>query len=353
MDLDTYVDAHRHEWERLDRLVRVGRRPRRLAPGEIDELVELYQRTATHLSVIRSRTPDPVLVARLSTLVARARTVLTGAEPASWTLLARFVVVTFPAAAWRSRRWWLGAAVGSLAVAASVAAWIAASPTVQTRLLPPTLVRQLVTRDFAHYYRAHPAADFAAQVWTNNAWVAAGALVLGVALGLPTLYILLTNALNLGVAAGYLIAAGRTAMFFGLLLPHGLLELTAVFLAAGVGLRLGWTLVDPGHRRRVDALASEGRAAVTVALGLVAVLLVSGVIEAFVTPSPLPTWARVGIGLAADGGFIGYVVWFGRRAVGAGETGDLPGMDRLPAPLPAGRSSLTVSRQPAGPGRRR
>ena len=64
--------------------------------------------------------------------------------------------------------------------------------------------------------------------------------------------------------------------FFGLILPHGLLELTAVFVAAGVGLRLFWGWVDPGARTRCRRSPSEGRAAMSVALGLVGVLLDPG-----------------------------------------------------------------------------
>jgi uncharacterized membrane protein SpoIIM required for sporulation len=208
--------------------------------------------------------------------------------------------------------------------ALALAVWISTHPLVQAHLLPPSTVRTLVTHDFASYYRDHPGQDFAARVWTNNAWVAAGSLCLGVVVGLPTLYMLLMNSINIGVAGGYLAAAGKTGLFFGLILPHGLLELTAVFLAAGVGLRLGWTVIDPGPRTRADALATEGRAAATVALGLVGVLAASGVIEAFVTPSPLPTWARIGIGVVAEVGFLAYVVCLGGRAVRHGETGDLP-----------------------------
>jgi uncharacterized membrane protein SpoIIM required for sporulation len=96
-------------------------------------------------------------------------------------------------------------------------------------------------------------------------------------------------------------------------------------VASGVGLRLGWTIIDPGDRPRSVALAQEGRAAAGVALGLVLVLLVSGVIEAFVTPSPLPTWARIGIGLLAWTAFMAWVFGLGRRAALAGETGDLSG----------------------------
>ena len=59
------------------------------------------------------------------------------------------------------------------------------------------------------------------------------------------------------------------------------------------------------------------------AAGLVVVLLISGLIEALVTPSGLPTFARIGIGVLAECLFLGYVVYFGRRAVRAGQTGDI------------------------------
>jgi uncharacterized membrane protein SpoIIM required for sporulation len=130
------------------------------------------------------------------------------------------------------------------------------------------------------------------------------------------------------VIGALMIQHDRGSLFFGLILPHGLLELTAVFVAAGVGLRLFWSWVDPGSRTRGQALAHEGRSAVAVALGLVLVLLVSGVIEAFVTPSGLPTWARIGIGATAEALFFGYVFGLGRRAFRAGHTGDLAA-DRL------------------------
>jgi hypothetical protein len=90
-----------------------------------------------------------------------------------------------------------------------------------------------------------------------------------------------------------------------------------------VGLRLFWSWVEPGDRSRPQAIAREGRTAGTVALGLVAVLLVSGVIEAFVTPSGLPTWARVGIGILAEAAFFAYVFVLGRAAYLRGETGDV------------------------------
>ncbi len=323
MDLDAFVQTHRAQWARLEELTRASRRPRRLSGAEIDELVGLYQQVATQLSMVQSRSPDPVLIGRLSRLVADARAAVTGTHAVAWREMARFISVTFPVAVYRCRRWWVPTALVSLAVAFGLGWWVDTHAAVQRSLLPPAQVRSLVNSQFADYYRAHPAKDFAGQVWTNNVWVAAETLVGGILLGIPTVLALFSNMLNVGIIGGYMAAAGKIGLFFGLIAPHGILELTAVFVAAGTGLRLGWTVVDPGPRRRTDALAVEGRSTITIALGLIGVLAVSGIIEAFVTPSGLPTWARIGIGVLAELGFLTYVWTLGRRGALAGETGDL------------------------------
>ena len=323
MDLDAYVAAHRREWERLEQLLGRARRPRRLTGREVDELVDLYRRTATHLSVVQSAGRDAALVGRLSSLVARARGVVAGSREPLWRDVARFLREDFPAVCYRTRWWWLGSAAGFLIVAFAYGIWIAGSPEAQLAIGAPEEIKQLVERDFEAYYSSAPAQEFTSRVFTNNAYVAAQAILFGVLLGLPVLYVLFQNAYNVGIAGGLLAANDRTGQFFGLILPHGMLELTAVFVACGLGLKLGWTVIDPGRRTRSQALAEEGRALVIGALGLVLVLLVSGILEGYVTPSDLPTWARIGIGLIAEIAFLVWVFVYGRRAHTAGVTGDL------------------------------
>ncbi|MFE4087500.1 stage II sporulation protein M [Streptomyces albogriseolus] len=327
MDLDVFVSAHRAEWDRLDALL--GRR-RRLTGAEADELVTLYQRAATHLSLIQSAAPDPQLTGRLTQLVARARSAVTGTRRASWRDVTRFLAHGFPAAVYRARHWWVPTALISTAVAALLGWWIGTHPEVQASIAAPAELREMTRPggQYETYYSSNPATSFAAQVWTNNAWAAALCLILGVFLGLPVLWILFQNMLNLGVGFGLMSSAGRLDTFLGLVLPHGLLELTAVFVAAGTGLRLGWTVIDPGPRTRRTALAEEGRAALAMAIGLAFVLFVSGAIEGFVTPSGLPTWARITIGVVAELAFLAYVYVLGGRAARAGATGDLEASER-------------------------
>ncbi len=320
MDTDVFATAHQADWARLDELVR---RRRRLTGDEVDELVAGYQRAATQLSVLRSAGGDPALVARLSARVARARaTAVGGAHASGWRSIGRFFVVTFPLMAYRVRWWWLGIAAGSLLVGFLVGWWLARSPQVLDSLASrPQQLSYL--HQFRSYYSQYNGQSFGSEVWTHNATLAAEALVSGMFLGIPTLLFLWGNAAEIGVAGGVLVAHGRAGEFFTLILPHGMLELSAFFLAAAVGLRLGWTIIDPGPLPRGQALAEQGRAAIAVALGLILVLLVSGSIEAFVTPSALSAWARILIGGCIWAAFVGYVLVLGRRAAAAGLSADI------------------------------
>ena len=291
MDLDAFVATHRGDWDRLEELCR----RRHLTGAEADEILDRYQRVATHLSLVRSTTPDPSLVAYLSMLLARARSRSAGSRAFAWSDVGRFFGQSFPAALYRLRWWWITVLVVDLLLAVVVGWWLLAHPTVESSLASPEQIRQLVQNDFESYYSEYAATSFALHVWTNNFWLSA-----------------------LCVASGV----------FGLISPHGMLELTCVFVAAGVGLRLFWSWVEPGPRTRVQALGSEGRSALATSLGLVVLLLLSGIIEAFVTPSPLPTWVRVGIGVVAEVAFFAYVFTAGRWAHRRGETGDLAEADR-------------------------
>ena len=330
MDVDAFVLAHRPTWDRLEQLVK---RRRRLTGAEVDELVDLYQRVSTHLSMVRSASTDSALIGRLSGLVAQARSAVTSAHAPLWREFTRFWTVSFPVVAYRSWRWWVGTAVAFFFVTTVIAVWVSGNPEVQAALGTPSEIDELVNNDFASYYSENPAGSFGLQVWVNNSLVAAQCIGYAILLGIPIPYVLYRNALNLGEVAGFMFDAGKADIFLGLLTPHGLIELTAVFLAAAAGMRLGWSVVSPGNRPRGQVLAEQGRAVVAVAVGLVAVLLVAGLIEALVTPSPLPTFARIGIGVAAEIAFLTYIFHFGRKAVRAGETGDV---DDAPDLVPTG-----------------
>lgn len=318
MDSDAFLAVHRPQWDRLQELTR----SRTLDADGIDELLALYQETSTHLSTIRSTNPDPALISRLSLLVHRARLRITGARTPLWKHARTFFWEDLPAALYGAR-WAVALATGIFLLTAVVTGlYVGLDATARELVIPEAQQRMLVQRDFVAYYFQGEASGFAAQVWTNNAWITVQAVVFGVT-GVWPVLMLVQNGLNVGLSAGVMGAHGGLGTFFVYLLPHGLLEITAVLVGAGAGLRTFWAWVRPGPVPRRWALSRSARALVTVAIGLVPVLLVAGFLEGFVTPSSLPPAVRIALGAAAWLAFLGFMLGRGRQAHRAGITGDL------------------------------
>jgi uncharacterized membrane protein SpoIIM required for sporulation len=331
MDLDAYSAAHRDEWNRLDDL---GRR-RSFTGREADELIERYQSGSTQLSAIKTVAGSTTQGDRLSVSLSRARLRFTGAGANVFRQLPVFFALQLPAALYRIRWVTLGVALGTILVSALYAVWITQNPAVLAALGDQVDLQKFADEDFVNYYSENPAASFAGQVWTNNAWIAAQCVAFGI-LGIYVPAVLFSNAQNLGMSAGVMFATGNGDVFFLYILPHGLLELTAVFVAAAAGLRIFWAWVAPGAMTRGRSLAENGRSLFTVAIGLVIVLFVSGIIEGFVTPSPWPWWVKIGIGALALLAFLFYMVVIGGRAARAGQTGDLEEFEAGATQLVAG-----------------
>jgi uncharacterized membrane protein SpoIIM required for sporulation len=327
VDVDRFIARNSASWSRLEALARRGAGS--LSPVEVQELVSLYQQTSTHLSHVRTERADPALVARLTRLVATAAGVIYSTRARSLAGAGRFFTTTFPAAVWHARRFVLAAAALLLVPALAVGAWVATSDAALDAAGPDAVREAYVEDDFEAYYSSAPAGQFATQVTVNNIQVSILAFAAGVLLCVVTAFILAFNGANVGVAAGLFAAAGEQPKFWGLILPHGLLELSAVIVAGAAGLALGWAIVAPGDRRRTEALAEEGRRAAVVVLGLILAFVVAGTIEGFITPSGLPTWARVAVGTSAFVAFWTYVLLLGRSAAARGYTGAFGEHERL------------------------
>jgi uncharacterized membrane protein SpoIIM required for sporulation len=318
MDIDAFVAAHQTAWERLDVLTasaRTGRGLRKLSADEIDELVLLYQRCGTHLATARVRYGgDRMLIDRLTLLIGDAHAVLYGQRQVELRRsVAVFATRTFPAAVWSLRTYIAVAAALTFIPWAIFQIWLSVSPRAFDLIAPDAVKQAYIERDFADYYSSQPAQNFATQVFLNNVRVAFLAFAAGILLCVVTAAILAVNGASVGIAGGMFTHVGQAGVFWGLILPHGLLEISAVVVAGAAGMRIGWTIIAPGDRRRIDALRIESRRAGNVLVGLVAAFLLAALVEAFVTGQPWPTSLRVGIGVVVFTAFWGWTFAYGWR----------------------------------------
>ncbi len=339
MDIDRFVVRNTAMWQRLDDLAtRASKQSNQLAPHEVDELVALYQRTAAQLSHARTYYHDPGLTSRLTLLVATASASIYGQRARAGASLRRFFTETFPAAAYTSRRFIAAAAALLFVPMFVLGIWLTHSD----RVLDTQLTReeQLVYEQRARdYYSDEPAQQFATRVLINNIQVSFIAFALGVTL-VGTVVILVYNGASVAPLAALFFRDGYGGEFLGLVLPHGLLELSSIVIAGAAGLQLGWAWLFPGDRRRGSAVTEEGRRSIVIVLGLMLCFVVAGLIEGFITGSSLPTSARIGVGVVVELLFVSWIVIRGRIAADAGLTGrlDEPSLAALRAAAAAASS---------------
>lgn len=313
MDIDVFANAHSAQWQRLTQLSA----QRHLTGREADELVSLYRQGATHLSLLRSNAPDPALVSELSVILVKARARIASPHDLTWGTALAFLTRTIPAALYRVRWWSVVVSAACLLVMVVSGVWTASHPELLNQLMSPQEQRQIADEAFAAYYSEYPSASFSALVWTNNAFIAALCVATGIT-GLYPAQVLFFNSISVGVMGAVMHVHGADWVFWSLILPHGLLELSAVFVAGAAGMRLFWAWLVPGHRTRGQSLAEEGRTTMVVVVALTIALFVSGLIEGFITGSALNPWLKIGVGVVACAAFWVVTFFAGRRAVLAG-----------------------------------
>ena len=320
MDLDAYSAAHRAEWDRL--AVLAGQQ--KLTGRESDELIDLYQASSAHLAEIKSTVGETIQGDHISLALAKARVRFTGTPANPLRQLTIFFALQLPAALYRIRWTSLVITVLTALIAVGYGLWYTYVPGVPDAFAPYEDRRFYAEEQFVQYYsETGSEGGFTGFVWTNNAWLAAQCVMFGIT-GVYPLIVLFSNAQMLGYIGGVMNEFGMLDKFFLYISPHGQLELYAIFVAGAAGLLIFWSWIAPGARTRRQALAEDGRAFFTIVVGLMLALLVSGIIEGFVTRQEWLPWpVRIGIGTAALLGFLFYQWVVGRRARKAGETGDV------------------------------
>ena len=322
MDIDAYSAARQEEWQRLTALGRQSS----LTGADADELIARYQSAATDLSALSTTYGSTVETTALAVPLSRARRRFTQARRNVLVVLRDFFVEQLPAALYQVRWWTLAAALFTVVVAVGTYFWHLANPELLHFYGTEAGLEKYAKDDFIDYYSEFSESAFAARVFTNNAWIAAQSIAFGFT-GLWPIVMLIQNAVGLGTSAAVLGAYGHLDAFFLWIAPHGLLELTMIFVAAGAGFAVFWSFIVPGAMPRIASVGKSGRTLVIVAVGTTIFLFLSGIIEGFVTRQDWPWAVKIGIGALALALYLGYSLALGRRAARAGHTGDLAPAD--------------------------
>jgi uncharacterized membrane protein SpoIIM required for sporulation len=292
--LPEFIERRRPGWDELNRLVqRTGTRTgvKKLAREELSRLGPLYRQAAADLAYLRLRGGDALLVEHLNALVLRAHGLIYAERGPGGARLWRFLSGGFPALL-RRRAGYIWLAFGLFLVGLMVGAALQiANPAFLVALGDDPDGRRDMYRDMPTESDADKP-YMAAFLMTHNTRVAFTCFALGILGAAPAALPLVFTGLQVGAIAVEQHRAGNSLWFWSFISPHAVPELTAIFIAAGAGMLVGKNLIAPGDRSRRDALKLAGGEAVRMTLGTIAMFVLAGLTEAFVSPSPLPPWAK-------------------------------------------------------------
>ncbi len=302
-------------WERLTELVNRAQNQAlsQLSADELDELGALYRQATSALARARTLSHDRQLIEYLNQLVGRAHALVYGRRSQPRLSLGHLFGVDIPRTFRENWRYVAVATAISLVAAALAYLLIGVDPRWSKAFLGDHFsqaVEEFAASDksageyFADAAQALGSANFSFLLMTNNIQVALKAFALGVSLGLLTVYVLVANGFMLGAFLGVGAHHDRLLDLVAVVIPHGAIEIPAIFIAGGAGLMIGHALVNPGDMLRRDALRIAALKAVKLAVGTVPVFIVAALIEGLLSPQ------HVGLFAANEARFLLGILFF-------------------------------------------
>ena len=317
MTLGTFVRKSRPRWRRLETMLGVieTRGPRRTSQSFLQELSSLYRATTGDLAFAQTHYRGTTLLLFLHQLVARAHNQIYRPQRLSARAVSHFLRNEIPCAirshfqaiTWSAIVFLLGIALGLSAVQFDERA---ASVVLPTSVLDSIYSGHMWTGNIFSVVPAPVASTF---LFTSNISVALLAFAGGLTCGAVTFWILFQNGFMLGVVFKLCVNYGLLGAVLKFIAGHGALEISAIIVSGGAGFVVANALLNPGPYLRRDALSEQGRSAVRMAIACVPALITAGCIEAFISPSHIPLWFKVALGLTLGSVFWLYLLCTGRR----------------------------------------
>ncbi|MFB9276588.1 stage II sporulation protein M [Cohnella cellulosilytica] len=293
MDPAQRIQRYKEDWSELERLLGALNHIRRpISAGDIDRLTALYKSAAAHLSAMRTQWPNDPTTTYLNHLVARAHHVLYKQSDKGAGSIGRFLGAYFPSLIRRRQPFILIA--GALFLLGMIAGFAAVwTDPLSLHLVLPANIADAIDPAATNAPRGELHSPLVStEILINNIRVAMLIFVSGVTLGIGTVYLLAYNGLIVGALAAVFVQAGESYVFWAYILPHGIIELTAIFIAGGAGLYMGYRFFVPGAYPRKRQFLRAAKESVQLLLGTIPLFVIAGIIEGYVTPSELPLGAK-------------------------------------------------------------
>ena len=325
MRQEQFVARYQAEWHAFEHWLETRENLRKALSernlGEVgdEDIPARYRRLCQQLALARKRGYSPVVTARLQALMQRGHNLMYRTPAPRWQRAVEFLLADFPRLV-RSEPgcMWAAAALFVVPLAAMfvLLQW---QPELIYGVMDPAAIAQ-AERSFDPAAEHSKLGRDSGSDWQmfghyimNNISIGLRTFASGLLFGIGTILVLIFNGLHIGATFGHLQQIGSGDPMWRFVAGHAPFELTAIVIAGGAGLRLGFNLVAPGRRRRVDALIAGGTEGAKLCIGIAFMLLVAAFIEAFWSSTQsIPGWIKFSVSGVLWTLVVAWL-WFGGR----------------------------------------
>ncbi len=306
MDERSFVESKKYYWEELSSTLDIVRTrgAKSLSRDNLRSLGVWYRMLVSDLSFARTQGASDGLITYLNELAGRTHGIIYASKPAHLRGVKAFLFFEFPALFRRTIYYTLVAAI------IFFAGWAmsAESPEIRDAVLPQKIHQQPQSCKNASWASEIDPSFLSSFITTNNISVGIHAFAGGVTAGIYTIYQLAQNGLVIGAIATEAAPIIGPTHFWSLILPHGVIELLAIFICGGAGLIIAASIIAPGNMRRADSLRIAAKSALRLFAGSLMLFVIAGIIEGFITPANIPARFKL-----IFGGFtaIAAILYFG------------------------------------------
>ncbi|GAB1259254.1 stage II sporulation protein M [Aurantivibrio plasticivorans] len=314
LDLEAWLSTSRWRW-------RKKKEQEPVSEEFIARVPEAYRLVCHHLALAKKRRYSPHLVDRLNRIVVGCHNRLYAGNPRFRYQWLRFFIIDFPRALHDNSLYVKWATILFLIPGIMLGVLCYFNPEMIYSVMSWDQVREMESmydpsrRILGREREADTDLFMFGFYIYNNIGIAFREFAGGILLGVYTVFVLLFNGVILGAVTGHLTQLGYYETFYPFVIGHGSFELTAIVLAGAAGLKLGVSIISPGHFTRLGSLREASREAVKIVIGAGVMLLIAAFIEAFwSSKASTPVWVKLSVGAVLWALVLGYIKYMGRRA---------------------------------------
>ena len=284
-----WIEKRKPSWAALEKLLqRVNESGlKSLNRSELQKLGLLYRQIAADLASTRED-PSSIEFARyLNQLLARAHNFLYSRQKPRGKTILTFFLETYPQIFRKNLIYFLISFAVFIAGAAAGAVCTLRSDDFKRSIIGDEMMDSIERHEMWTHSIVGIKPLASSAIMTNNMAVSFAAFATGLTAGIGTLYVMFFNGLLIGVIGAACWSSGMSLKLWSFISPHGALELPAIFIAGAAGLKIASGFLFPGSLPRKESLTAAGKEGVHLIIGVIPILIIAGLIEAFISPTPL------------------------------------------------------------------